>query len=79
MTTYLGQKLKSPLKFITDRHGPLTALRRDLHAHPELAFNEIRTAGLVAERLKSYGIDVHTGVGKTGVVGVVKGRSADSG
>ena len=43
--------------------------RRDLHQHPELGFQETRTAALVAERLRSLGYDVRTGVGRTGVVG----------
>jgi hippurate hydrolase len=45
--------------------------RRDLHAHPELAFNEFRTANLVARELADMGIDVHRGLGKTGVVGTL--------
>ncbi|MBV7485153.1 M20 aminoacylase family protein [Bordetella sp. BOR01] len=53
-------------------HADLTALRRDIHAHPELAFQETRTSALVAERLRSFGIEVHTGFGKTGLVGVLK-------
>ncbi|ARP88414.1 M20 aminoacylase family protein [Bordetella genomosp. 9] len=53
-------------------HGELTAIRRDIHAHPELAFEETRTASLVAEKLRSWGIEVHTGFGKTGVVGVLR-------
>jgi amidohydrolase len=52
----------------------LTAIRRDLHEHPELGFEEIRTSGIVAETLKSWGIEVTTGIGKTGVIGVVKGN-----
>lgn len=48
------------------------ALRRDIHAHPELGFDEHRTAKLVAERLRSWGIETHTGIGGTGVVGVIK-------
>jgi amidohydrolase len=61
-----------------DRFAPwldeLVALRRDLHAHPELGFEEHRTAALVAERLAAYGVDeVHTGIAGTGVVGVVRG------
>ena len=52
----------------------MTAWRRDIHAHPEIAFEEARTAGLVAERLRSWGIEVHEGVAKTGVVGVLRGR-----
>ncbi len=47
--------------------------RRDLHAHPETAFEEVRTAGVVAERLKQLGLEVHTGVGRTGVLATVKG------
>ncbi|HZX67728.1 MAG TPA: amidohydrolase [Candidatus Elarobacter sp.] len=49
------------------------ALRRDLHAHPELGFAEHRTAGIVAERLTALGLEVHTGVGGTGVVGMLSG------
>ena len=47
--------------------------RRDLHAHPETAFEEVRTAGVVAERLKQLGLEVRTGVGRTGVLATVKG------
>ena len=50
--------------------------RRDIHKHPELSFQEFRTAELVAERLSSLGIAVKTGVGKTGVVGDLSGGSA---
>jgi hippurate hydrolase len=53
-------------------HAEITAWRRDLHAHPELGFAETRTAALVAERLESFGIEVHRGVGRTGVVGVLR-------
>lgn len=49
------------------------AWRRDLHEHPELSNREVRTSGIVAEQLKSLGIEVRTGVAKTGVVGVLKG------
>lgn len=52
----------------------LTTIRRDLHAHPELAFAEHRTAALVARHLQALGIETHTGIGGTGVVGVVRGR-----
>ena len=56
--------------------GALSALRRDIHAHPELAFMETRTAELVARELTRYGLEVHCGVAKTGVVGVLrKGNS----
>jgi hippurate hydrolase len=50
----------------------LRAIRRDLHRHPELAYEEKRTAALVAERLRAWGIEVHEGLGGTGVVGVLK-------
>ncbi|CAO4142326.1 M20 aminoacylase family protein [Methylorubrum aminovorans] len=52
----------------------LTALRRDFHAHPEIGFEEVRTSGIVAEHLERFGIEVHRGLGKTGVVGVLQGR-----
>ena len=50
----------------------IAALRRDLHAHPELCFQETRTADLVAAQLSAWGIPVHRGLGRTGVVGLVK-------
>ncbi len=50
----------------------ITTLRRDLHAHPELCFEEVRTADLVAAKLTEWGIPVHRGMGTTGVVGIVK-------
>jgi hippurate hydrolase len=52
--------------------GEMTAWRRDIHAHPELGFQEQRTAGFVSSQLKKFGIEVHEGVGKTGVVGVLR-------
>src|SRR5437764_15165919 len=51
----------------------LVAIRRDLHAHPEIGFEEQRTSGIVAEKLASWGIEVFRGIGKTGVVGVLRG------
>ena len=54
---------------IASYHDELTQWRRDIHAHPELGFHELRTADLVATRLEAFGIEVHRGVGKTGVVG----------
>jgi hippurate hydrolase len=57
-------------------HDELTAFRRDIHAHPELGFDESRTAERVAQALESYGIEVHRSVGKTGVVGVLKAGSS---
>jgi amidohydrolase len=56
-------------------HPELTAFRRDLHAHPELGFEEVYTAGRVKQALELCGVDeVHTGIGKTGLVGVVHGK-----
>jgi len=52
----------------------IAALRRDIHAHPELCFQEVRTADLVAAKLTEWGIEVHRGLGTTGLVGVVHGR-----
>src|SRR5205085_9377919 len=56
-------------------HAELTDVRRDLHAHPELGFEEHRTARIVCERLTAYGIEHHAGVGRTGVVAVIPGRT----
>ena len=52
----------------------MTQLRRDIHAHPELCFEEVRTADLVAARLAGWGIPLHRGMGTTGVVGIIHGR-----
>jgi amidohydrolase len=60
---------------IVRMHEELTGWRRDIHAHPELGFEENRTAGLVADRLRAFGCEVHTGIGKTGVVGVLRAGS----
>jgi hypothetical protein len=79
MGTYLGAALRGPLMAILPHHEALSELRRDLHAYPELGFEEHRTAALVAERLRSFGVDeVHTGIARTGVVGVIRGRRAPS-
>ncbi|MBW8721024.1 MAG: amidohydrolase, partial [Polaromonas sp.] len=60
---------------IAQFHPELTAFRRDLHAHPELGFEEVYTSSRVVHALKLCGVDeVHTGVGKTGVVAVIKGQ-----
>src|ERR1700727_4083350 len=59
---------------IADLHGDITAWRRDFHAHPELLYDVHRTAAAVADKLKSFGCDeVVTGIGRTGVVGVIHG------
>ena len=61
---------------ISQFHPELTAFRRDLHAHPELGFEEVYTAGRIAAALRLCGADeVHTGVGKTGVVAVIRGQA----
>lgn len=60
---------------IADLLPDLVALRRDLHAHPELAFKEHRTAGIVASALRELGLEVHEGLGGTGVVGVLRAGS----
>lgn len=56
-------------------HDEITTIRRDLHAHPELAYQEVRTADKVAELLESWGISLHRGLGITGVVGIIEGKS----
>jgi amidohydrolase len=58
----------------------ITAWRRDLHENPEILFETHRTAGIVAEKLKEFGVDeIVTGIGRTGVVGVIKGKTNTSG
>src|SRR5208282_1635825 len=62
---------------VADLHAEITAWRRDIHAHPELLYDVHRTAASVADKLKSFGCDeVATGLGRTGVVGVIRGRKA---
>ncbi|ARP85630.1 M20 aminoacylase family protein [Bordetella genomosp. 9] len=57
----------------------LAAIRRDIHAHPELCFEEFRTADVVAAKLQEWGVEVHRGLAGTGVVGIIRGRQADGG
>ena len=59
---------------IVTQAASISALRRDIHAHPELCFQEVRTADLVASKLTEWGIPIHRGLGTTGVVGIVHGR-----
>lgn len=59
---------------IVNASGGMRALRRDIHAHPELCFEEHRTSDLIAQQLQQWGISVLRGMGRTGVVGVVHGR-----
>jgi hippurate hydrolase len=62
----------NPIEHIRGLHAELTAIRHDIHAHPELGLEEHRTAELVAKKLTELGIEVHRGVGGTGVVGVLR-------
>ena len=59
---------------IVTQAAGIAAVRREIHAHPELCFQEVRTADLVAAKLTEWGIPIHRGLGTTGVVGIVKGR-----
>lgn len=67
-----------PIDAIIARHAELTAIRRDFHAHPELAFEEYRTSDVVAQKLQDWGIEVHRGLAGTGVVGVIRGALTDA-
>ncbi|MBU4612016.1 amidohydrolase [Achromobacter sp. GG226] len=58
-------------------HPELTAIRRDLHAHPELGFEEQRTSDVVARNLESWGIPIHRGLAGTGVVGIIQGDAGE--
>jgi hippurate hydrolase len=60
------------IESIAVAHDEMTRWRRDIHAHPELGFEESRTAAVVAEKLREFGCEVHTGIGRTGVVGVLR-------
>ncbi|HXW31125.1 MAG TPA: M20 aminoacylase family protein [Xanthobacteraceae bacterium] len=67
------------LNRVAEMHAEIAAWRRDLHAHPELLYDVHRTASTVADKLRSFGCDeVVTGIGRTGVVGVIHGRHADA-
>ena len=57
----------------------MIAMRRDLHEHPELAFEEVRTSGIVAQRLRTMRLEVQTGIAKTGVVGLLRGGASKPG
>lgn len=64
--------MKSRFQYITDNQARFTTLRRDLHQHPEIGLEELRTSNMVAEKLRSWGYKVHRGMAKTGVVGTLK-------
>ena len=69
--------MKTATEHFTDQDlKELIEVRRDLHAHPETAFREVRTSGLVAERLRALGLEPRTGIGKTGVLATVRGATA---
>ena len=68
-----------PSDYIARWHDEFTAIRRDLHAHPELGFEEHRTARVVQERLAALGIEHHAGIGRTGIVAVIRGARDASG
>ena len=59
---------------IVTQAAGIAAVRRDIHAHPELCFEEVRTADVVAQKLTDWGLPIHRGLGTTGVVGIVHGR-----
>ncbi len=65
---------QSAIDQIRTHQAELTAIRRDIHAHPEMGMEEVRTAALVAAKLREWGIEVTEGVGKTGVVGTIRGK-----
>jgi hippurate hydrolase len=65
-----------PIESILADAAAIAALRRDIHAHPELCFQEQRTSDLIARTLTDWGIPIHRGLGTTGVVGIVKGGSS---
>jgi hippurate hydrolase len=67
----------SPLDAVRRYHDELTAIRRDIHANPELGLEEHRTADVVAAKLAEWGIEVHRGVGGTGVVGVLRSGNGE--
>src|SRR5471032_1785155 len=65
---------------VADLHNEITDWRRDLHAHPELMYDVLRTAASVADKLKAFGCDeVVAGIGRTGVVGVIRGSRTGAG
>src|SRR5262252_2695551 len=79
----VGASQETPMPIVnrlSDLHAEITGWRRDIHAHPELQYDVLRTAATVADKLKSFGCDeVATGIGRTGVVGVIRGSRAGGG
>src|SRR5271165_4639689 len=73
-TMSLANDPTTAIRDATQRIEPaLIAIRRDIHAHPELGFEEVRTAGVVARELTRLGISHQTGIGRTGIVGLIEG------
>ncbi len=68
---------RSILAAMSEFAKEMRAIRRDIHRHPELAYNEWRTSALIAGRLRAWGIEVHEGIGKTGLVGVLSAGTSD--
>jgi len=75
----MGPMKNDALEMLRLYQAELVHIRRDIHAHPELGFEETRTSQLVADRLAEWGVEVHRGLAKTGVVGVIRGRHAGGG
>lgn len=68
------------LNRIAEFHDEIAGWRRDFHAHPEVLYEVVRTAGVVEQKLREFGVDeIITGIGRTGVVGIINGRSTGSG
>ncbi|MBT5263814.1 MAG: amidohydrolase [Rhodospirillaceae bacterium] len=63
---------------ITEFEDDMRAWRHEIHRHPELCFEEVKTAAIVADKLKEWGIETHEGIAKTGVVGVIKGQGSST-
>ena len=76
-STPLPTQPSSLLARIRELAVQMTAVRRDLHQHPELAYGEKRTAAVVAQLLRQWGIEVHEGIGRTGLVGVIAGSDGN--
>ncbi|HEU5343301.1 MAG TPA: amidohydrolase, partial [Ktedonobacterales bacterium] len=72
MDTKTANPSDDVLRGLGDVEPALVALYKDIHAHPELSMQETRTAGIVADRLRAAGYEVTTGIGKTGVVGLLR-------
>jgi amidohydrolase len=72
-------KTIEPIVISTGSAAEIAAIRRDIHAHPELCFEEVRTADVVANKLTEWGITIHRGMGTTGVVGIIEGTTNKSG